>query len=232
METTQILLIEDEENLGATLVQRLSAHFRVDWAQSCQAAWARLEAQAYDLLLIDVGLPDGSGFDLAADISQRLPAPPAFVFLTAWSGPEQRVRGLELGAEDYIIKPFQFQELILRLRNALRRRPANQPGGAAHMVELGAARFDLTAYEVTVAGQTLPLGEKEAAVLTALLQRRGQVVSRDEILDRAWPEGSYPSPRTVDNFILRLRKYVEDDPARPVWIQNQRGVGYKLRDAA
>lgn len=228
--SARILVVEDEVNVGRTLTERLSAEkYQVAWARSAGDALA-LEAQSpFDLALLDVGLPDQSGFQLAAALRRRHPQT-AIVFLTAFGTPEDRVRGLELGAEDYIVKPFHFKELNLRLQNALRRATllASAESRFEKPLQVGRARIDLKRMEARVDGESTPLTHKECAVLTLLLEKRGAVLGRDEILDRAWAEDEFPTPRTVDNFILRLRKLIELDPGEPRVIRSVRGVGYQL----
>ena len=230
----RILVVEDEVNVGRTLTERLAGEkYQVTWARTAGEALALDGQPPFDLALLDVGLPDQSGFSLAAALRRRHPQT-AIVFLTAFGTPEDRVRGLELGAEDYIVKPFHFKELNLRLQNALRR--ANLLASAEKRfdkpLQVGRARIDLRRMEARVGVQIVPLTHKECAVLTLLLQKDGAVLARDEILDRAWAEDEFPTPRTVDNFILRLRKLIEEDSAEPKVIRSVRGVGYQLDPAA
>ena len=230
----RILVVEDEINVGRTLTERLAAEkYLVTWARTAGEALAQDGQPPFDLALLDVGLPGQSGFELAAALRRRHPQT-AIVFLTAFGTPEDRVRGLELGAEDYIVKPFHFKELNLRLQNALRR--ATLVAGAEIRFEkplqVGRARIDLKRMEACVDGESVALTHKECAVLSLLLEKDGAVLARDEILDRAWAEDEFPTPRTVDNFILRLRKLIEHDPAEPKAIRSVRGVGYQLDPAA
>lgn len=230
----RILVVEDEVNVGRTLTERLSAEkYHVAWARSAAEALALESASPFDLALLDVGLPDQSGFELAAALRRRRPQT-AIMFLTAFGTPEDRVRGLELGAEDYIVKPFHFKELNLRLQNALRRAKllASAEARFEKPLQVGRARIDLKRMEAHVAGESIALTHKECAVLTLLLEKHGAVLGRDEILDRAWAEDEFPTPRTVDNFILRLRRLIEPDPGEPRVIRSVRGVGYQLASEA
>ncbi|MBI2605536.1 MAG: response regulator transcription factor [Deltaproteobacteria bacterium] len=232
-EAESILVVEDERNVGSTLYERLKQEgFDVTWVCSVKEAEAAIAARAFDMALLDVGLPDGSGFALAAVLRKRSPATAA-VFLTAHGDPEDRIRGLELGAEDYVTKPFHVKELLLRIRNILRRMKDLSSGPAAkRAVRIGRAtvRFASFAAEVRQAGKTemQPLTHKECALLKLLYEKRGVAVSRDEILDKVWSDDDFPSPRTVDNFILRLRRIVEYDVENPQVIRSIRGVGYQL----
>lgn len=238
----RLLLLEDERNLGATLRERLEQEgFEVDWATSLAQARTTFANPQLSVALLDVGLPDGSGFDLAQELRSSRPEV-AIVFLTALGAPEDRVRGLELGAEDYVTKPFHWKELLLRVRNAHRR--AQQLVTGAHDapasgISLGRARVHFERFEAIVDGKVHPLTHKECALLRTLVDAQGRVVSRDEILDRVWSQDEFPSPRTVDNFILKLRKLIEATPRRselgsrslteePTLIRSVRGIGYQL----
>jgi two-component system alkaline phosphatase synthesis response regulator PhoP len=150
--------------------------------------------------------------------------------VTAYGTPEDRVRGLEIGAEDYVVKPFHFKELLLRVQNALRRAALLSQGESRFQrpLQVGRARIDLKRMEVQVDGESQTLTHKECAVLTLLLEKHGGVLARDEILDRAWAPDEFPTPRTVDNFIVRLRRMIEPDPGEPRVIRSIRGVGYQL----
>lgn len=226
----RILLVEDEQNVALTLVERLGREgFSVSHAVSCADAMQLIERSAFDLALLDVGLPDGSGFDIACSLRAIHPAC-AVVFLTAFADPEDRVRGLELGAEDYIVKPFHLRELILRLNKALKRVAALTDGSQKDELKLGKARLRLARFEVESDGTVHKLTHKECAVLKFFLDKRGQVVSRDEILNHVWADDEFPTPRTVDNFIVKLRKLIEPDPNAPELILSIRGVGYQMSD--
>lgn len=225
MAESRILVVEDEKNVGATLVERLKREgFHVDWATTFADASLAADEKEHDLAVLDVGLPDGSGFDLAAAIRSRKPELP-ILFLTAFGSPDDRVRGLELGAEDYVVKPFHLQELVLRIRNVLKRSQQHaESAKASGPVRIGKAVVDFARFRA--GDQTLT--HKECALLKLLWDSTGRVVSRDEILDKVWSEDEFPSPRTVDNFILRLRRIVESDPENPNVIRSVRGVGYQL----
>lgn len=229
-----ILVVEDEVNVGRTLTERLAAEgYQVTWARSAAEALAAQPDPRFALALLDVGLPDQSGFDLAATLRGRHPLT-AIVFVTAFGTPEDRVRGLELGAEDYVVKPFNFKELLLRIQNALRRASllASAESRFERPLQVGRARIDLKRMEARIGAEAVALTHKECAVLTLLLEKQGAVLARDEILDRAWAEDEFPTPRTVDNFILRLRKLIEPDAAEPRVIRSVRGVGYLLDASA
>ncbi len=226
----KILLLEDEWNVGSTLTERMKLEgYETRWCTSAEEALAAIESGHPDLALLDVQLPDGSGFDVARSLRYRSPRT-AIVFLTAAGTPEDRIHGLELGAEDYIVKPFHTKELLLRVRNVLKRmeyiQEVREP--APGSVLIGKARVDFQEYLLEESGQTHRLSHKECTLLKLLHDKRGQVVSRDEILDLVWSEDEYPTPRTIDNFVMRLRKMIEPDPENPTVIRSVRGVGYLM----
>jgi len=221
-----ILLVEDEINLGATLRECFrSQGFQVTWVQTQQKAWEVMRLNSFDLAVLDIGLPDGSGFEVAHGLRKRHPAT-ALLFLTAFGNSEDRIQGLQLGAEDYVVKPFHLKELLLRMKNILKR--VSQDRVSDVWVSLGKGRVHFLKFEAEVDGQKVPLSQKEVLLLGLLVKRRGCVVSRDEILNHAWSEEQYPTPRTVDNYIMRLRRLLEVDPENPQLIKSIRGVGYQL----
>jgi len=228
----QLLVVEDDKNVGETLAERLqAAGYRVTLASSATRARQAWSAQAPQLVLLDVGLPDGNGFELAAELRTAVPQS-AIVFLTAHGNPEERVRGLELGADDYLTKPFHFRELLLRIQNCLKRAQdlVELPGEMRGVVRIGRARVDFERFSAEVDGESHALTHKECAVLRLLASRVGKAVSRDEILDKAWSADEFPTSRTVDNFIVRLRKLVEPDANEPRVIRSIRGLGYLLNE--
>ena len=227
-----LLVVEDERNVGETLAERLQgAGYRVTLADSAARARQAWRSEAPALALLDVGLPDGNGFVLARELRGAAPQT-AIIFLTAHGNPEERVRGLELGADDYITKPFHFRELLLRIQNCLKRAQdlANLPGEVRGTLRFGRAQVDFERFSAVVDGEHHALTHKECAVLRLLASRVGKAVSRDEILDRAWSADEFPTSRTVDNFIVRLRRLVEADAAEPRVIRSIRGVGYLLTE--
>lgn len=226
----EVLVVEDDRSLAELLSERLAREgFRVRRAATAAEAERALQAQPCDVVLLDVGLPDASGFEIAPRLRQLRPEA-SLLFLTAYTSPEDRVRGLELGAEDYIAKPFHMRELLLRIRNAHRRAVRLTDAGRERPppLRVGRARVDLARFELEASGERRTLTHKECAVLRLLIERRGEVVSRDDMLDAAWSQDEFPTPRTVDNFILRLRRLIEPDPDHPRAIQSVRGVGYRL----
>ena len=229
-----LLVVEDERNVGVTLAERLEgAGFEVTLAESAAKARLAWRAAPPQLVLLDVGLPDGNGFLLARELRAEVPQS-AIIFLTAHGNPEDRVRGLELGADDYLTKPFHFRELLLRIQNCMKRAQElrDVPGEMRGRVRIGRALVDFERFAAEVDGEMQTLTHKECAVLRLLASRAGKAVSRDEILDRAWSADEFPTSRTVDNFIVRLRKLVEADAGEPRVIRSIRGVGYLLTEVA
>jgi two-component system, OmpR family, alkaline phosphatase synthesis response regulator PhoP len=233
MNPHSLLLVEDDANVAGTLTTRFNSEgFKVTHAGNVQAARAALQQQQFDAAVLDVGLPDGNGFEVARHLRETSPRT-AMLFLTAYGTPEDRIHGLELGADDYMTKPFAFRELLLRVQNMLKRagdiarRSATDDGP----VRIGIATVDFGRFTAESGGTLHRLTHKECAVLKLLVEQSGKAVSRDEILDRAWAPDEFPTERTVDNFILRLRKLVEHDPSDPRTIRSIRGVGYQLETA-
>jgi two-component system alkaline phosphatase synthesis response regulator PhoP len=224
-----LLLLEDEVNVGSTVKDRLQMEgYQVHWAQTLAQAKIILQSQTISMALLDVQLPDGSGFDLGRIIRQQHPEI-VMVFLTAAGTTEDRIHGLELGAEDYIVKPFHFKELLLRIQNASKRlNYIEKTLPSTGEISIGRASVNFKQYEITSDGQKSKLTHKECALLKLLYEKRGEVVSRDEILNVVWSEDEFPTPRTIDNFILKFRKWVEPDQNNPTLIRSIRGVGYLL----
>jgi two-component system alkaline phosphatase synthesis response regulator PhoP len=225
-----VLLVEDETNLGSTLSERLKIEgYQTTWASSFQSAKNEIGAQTFDLAILDVGLPDGSGLDLA-DVIRKKNIKTGILFLTAFSNPEDRIKGLEAGAEDYVVKPFHLKELLLRVANALKRTRylSASSENAPIEVVIGRAKVDFSKFEARCGDQNFSLTQKECLLLKLLHERKGRVVSRDTILDFVWSDQDFPTARTVDNFIMRLRRIVEIEPENPKIIRSIRGVGYQL----
>ena len=221
-----LLLVEDDETFGASLVRGLRSHrFSVSWVRSLREARRALEEATFRLALVVVGLPDGSGMDLCGEIRSRHPGM-ATVFLTSMSEPSLRLQGLQAGADDYVPKTSHFREIVLRLENALARRRHWQE--VSQCVSIGRLSINFAAQEIRVGRRIHHLGARETALLRFLMARRGMVVSRDEILDEVWMPGEYPTTRTVDNFIMKLRRIFEDDPEHAVILRSVWGVGYQL----
>lgn len=212
---TKILLVEDDQSLGATLKERLGKEgYAVSWAGSKKETMAISVGQSFDLYIFDVGLPDGSGFELA----RVLPTKP-FIFLTAQGDAESRLHGYELGAEEFIPKPFHLRELLLRVRHVLENHASRA------RVEIGDVKVDFESFTLMRAGVAETVASKDLMLLQLLVQNSPKVVSRDEALNQLWGEDKFPSNRTVDNAVLRLRTALGEQVSP--CLESVRGVGYR-----
>ncbi len=227
MSNLTLLLVEDEPNLGQTLRDYLRAKkYNVELAQNCSEAREKFHQIAPVVAILDIGLPDGSGIDLAREFRvQKKDC--VLLFCTALNDPILRVEGLELGAEDYITKPFELKELTLRLDRILKSRQLTLMN--PDELRYGNLVFWPRRFEIQDAGGTISsLGQKECAILELLLEKKNEVISRDEMIETIWVENSFPTNRTIDNYIVKLRKWAESDPQGPMKITSVRGIGYKL----
>ena len=224
--TPSILIVEDEPNLGDTLrdYMEMKGH-QTYLAKNSHEARELFSRKSPSVVLMDIHLPGESGFVLARDFRSQCKNF-TLLFLSAQNDPHSRVEGLEMGAEDYITKPFELKELTLRLERILAfRKDVLEPDVIVH----GPLQICFSRYEVRDAnGQTIPLSHKECAILKELYFNKEQVVSRDNLISRVWGEGEYPSPRTVDNYMVKLRKWCETDEQKHLSVQSVWGVGYKL----
>jgi two-component system phosphate regulon response regulator PhoB len=216
--TKRLLLVEDDPTLGVTLKERLASEgYQVQWAATCAAARSAFRERAdWDLVLFDVGLPDGSGFELAAEWKDRVP----FLFVTALSDAEHRLHGFDLGAEEYIPKPFHLRELLLRVRHVLENHASIR---VRPPLAINGSTVDFSTQSVKdSAGEIHHPAAKDFQLLTLLIERAPLVLTRDEILDAVWGKDHLGNARTVDNAIVRLRGLFDESPIRSV-----RGVGYQ-----
>ena len=218
-----LLVVDDDARLRELLRRYLSeTGFRITTAADGAEARAKLVSFAFDLVVLDVMMPGESGLELTRDLRRegRLPV----LLLTAMAEPEDRVNGLEQGADDYLSKPFEPRELVLRIRNLLQRRPtADAP---AREVRFGGCHFDLVRSELFRGGEPIHLTAAEAGLLASLAQRPGEPVSREELSLSAAFSGNV---RNVDVQMTRLRRKIERDPRFPRYLQTVRGTGYVLK---
>jgi DNA-binding response OmpR family regulator len=217
--TTRVLLVEDDASLGRTLADRLvKEQLSVEWVRTAEDARAQLRAGGWDLAILDVRLPDGSGFGLARDIKRTMTTP--VMFMTALNSAENRLEGFEIGADEYLPKPFHLKEFILRVRHVLSTQRRRQ------VLRTRNAMVDFDAMTVQTAdGRRTPLQARDSRVLQLLVDAAPRVVDRNEILDRVWGEERFPTPRSVDNAIVRLRQALGDAGGEA--IRSVRGVGYQ-----
>lgn len=222
-----ILIVEDETNLGSTLQEFLSGlGHQCVWAKNGAEATAYFKAQKPNLILMDIGLPDTTGLALAREFRKER-KDFVLLFLSALNDPETKVEALEIGAEDYITKPFALKELILRLDRILKTQNSFEtlPEEITH----GQLKIWFRRYEVQDGhGDLLPLSQKECAILELLYKNKNTAIEREEIIEQIWGEDKFPSNRTVDNYIVKLRKWCESDPQKSIEIQSIRSIGYKL----
>jgi DNA-binding response OmpR family regulator len=227
---TRILVVEDDPSIRLGLEDTLRAKgYQVDAVAKGSDGIDRALSGRYDLVILDIMLPDGDGFEVCRRIraskgdTARLPV----IILSARGAELDRVRGLELGADDYVTKPFSLMELLARVASVLRR----TGGGAARepvRLAFGGIDVDLVRQVATRGGARLELPARAFAILKVFARRPGEVVSRDVLLDEAWGYEDYPNTRTVDNHLVKLRKALEEEPDKPRWLLTVHGVGYKL----
>ncbi len=214
----KILVVEDDLSLGEMLKERLLLDYKVDWVTTKKEALKKISSGPYDLLILDVGLPDGSGFEIANELKEVLR--PSFIFLTAQGDAETRLKGYEIGAEEFIPKPFHLKELLIRVKHVL----------DAHVVlskiDLKQCSVDLQSYSIHYkTGHIEYPPVKDMKILKLLIEQAPKVVSRDEIINKVWGEDKELSPRTIDNAIVRLRNVISDQDEK--LIRSVRGVGYQ-----
>jgi len=226
MSELSVLLVEDEENLGQTLRDYLRAKkFSVELAPTCAEARIKFKDLSPAIVIMDIGLPDGDGISLAREFRNRR-KDCVLLFCTALNDPGLRVEGLELGAEDYITKPFELKELTLRLDRILKSRSITMHN--PDEFKFGKLIFWPKRFEIQDgSGLILPLGQKECAILELLLERKNEVVARDEMIETIWGENAFPTNRTIDNYIVKLRKWADSGDGSVI-ITSVRGIGYKL----
>lgn len=232
-EPTTILLIEDDEGIAEPLIFGLESEgFRVLHATDGHQGLHLARTASPAVVLLDVMLPGVDGFSLCRTLRRESALP--ILMLTARGQELDRVMGLELGADDYIVKPFSFRELVARVRAILRRRQLDRGETPAPLDRLviGEIVLDRTARQVWRAGRPVELTQREFNLLGALMEHAGQAMSRQELLNLVWGEDWIGDPRTLDVHIRWLREKIEDDPAAPRYIQTVRGYGYRFADPA
>jgi len=224
---SRILLVEDEESLAAGLNYNLQEEgYQVYWVQDGQKAIEAVRQGSYDLVILDIMLPYLDGFEVAGQIRSILPRMP-ILMLTARTRMVDKIKGFEQGADDYMTKPFNLEELLLRLKSMLRRQQWYRESMRSKLVYgFGDNRVNFENLSCSNGHQTFMLTHREAMVLKYLIDRKETIVSRQELLENVWDISAQIETRTVDNFIVRLRKYFEVDPSHPVFIKSVRGVGY------
>ncbi len=228
----RILLVEDEEHLLKTIQLNLELEgYVVKPVINGIEALNEFRKNLFDLVILDVMLPEMNGFEVCEEIRKENKKTPV-LFLTAKGSSAERVQGLKLGADDYLTKPFNLEELLLRIQILIKRNnPIEAKNKDLEIYTFGGNEINFITYEIKgVNVQNTEVTKREIALLKLLIQRKGEVVSREEILDCVWGKEVYPSSRTIDNYILAFRKYFEKNQREPQHFHSIRGVGYKFSD--
>jgi two-component system, OmpR family, alkaline phosphatase synthesis response regulator PhoP len=226
---SRILIVEDEKHLAEALAHNLKFEgYDTSVVGDGETATQRLASEDFDLVVLDVMLPGMSGFDVCERLREagnRVPV----LFLTARNSDADRLAGLRHGGDDYMTKPFLLEEIVLRIRGILRRQEWYQtPMADRGIFKFGDNEVNFRTFRASGPGGEVELTEKECMLMKLLVERQNQVVSRELILERVWGYKYGSSSRTIDNFIVRLRRYFEPEPRRPRFIHSVRGVGYRF----
>lgn len=223
-----ILLVEDEIHLARGICYNLELDgYRVTHVETGEQALSTFDGDRFDLVILDVMLPGMDGLSVCSRIrgtDQRLP----ILILSARSGEGERITGLEHGADDYLTKPFSLSEFLLRVKGMLRRSSWYRPEPVDEAYLFGGNEVHLLSYRARTRQGEIDLTELEVRMLALFFSRAGEVIPRKELLENVWGYASDAETRTLDNFIVRLRKYFEEDPSRPLHFQTVRGVGYRF----
>jgi DNA-binding response OmpR family regulator len=223
-----ILLAEDDADFGSILKQYLEmSGFSVEWAQDGEEALQIFQKGSFNICVLDVMMPKKDGFTLAEDIIDINPEVP-FIFLTARKMKEDKLKGLKLGADDYVVKPFEADELVLRLNNILKRSQKNAPViTKEENLQIGNFEFNTKRLELKINATSQRVTEKEGELIQFLFQHKNQLLKREEILNAVWKNDDFFSGRSMDVFISRLRKYFKADTS--IAIESIRGVGLEFK---
>lgn len=227
MSEIRVLIVEDEENLRETLSDYLEEEgFVCSKASSILQAKEEIKKNKPHIILLDLGLPDGNGMDLAIEVKQKYNEV-VIIFLSALNDPETKFKGLELGAQDFITKPFDVRELKLRLNRIIENQLSFDQ--IDDEISIDDLKIWFKRYELLDGkGKVISLSQKECSILKLLYLKKNTVISRDEIIDQVWGKDSFPSNRTVDNYIVSLRKWLESSRSNQAVIKSIRGIGYKF----
>jgi two-component system response regulator RegX3 len=228
-----ILLVEDERSIAEPLAAALDREgFATEIAGTVAEALQKASEVDPDLVLLDLMLPDGSGYEVTRELRSRSSVP--IVMLTARGDEADRILGLELGADDYIVKPFSAREVAARIRAVLRRaqaapeRKPNAPEPAEEIIEIGGVRLDRARRVVTRDGEEVDLARKEYELLQHLMENAGRVLTRDRLLEEVWDMNWFGSTKTLDVHVSAVRKKLGDDPSAPRYLHTVRGVGFRF----
>jgi len=226
----RVLIIEDETAIMEGLKDNLEGEgYKVSTASDGKKGLEKALKENVNIVLLDVMLPGMSGFDICKEIkSKKLTLP--IIMLTAKAKEADKIMGLELGADDYITKPFSVNELLARLKAVLRRVKIHKSAKQKKITscEFGDIKLNFVKFEAHKGKKKLKLSKREFEILAYMIKRKNEVVSRNDLLDVVWGYEVYPTTRTVDNFVARIRKQIEEKPSKPKYIQSIRSAGYKL----
>ncbi|HET9724284.1 MAG TPA: response regulator transcription factor [Actinomycetota bacterium] len=226
---SRILVVEDEEALADSVRYNLEREgYAVSVAADGRRALERFRSESPALVILDLMLPELPGLDVCRMIRAESDVP--IIIVTAKDSEADKVTGLELGADDYVTKPFSVRELVSRVRANLRRSQPRTGEPAEEVLAAGPVRMDVARHEVSVRGRAVPLPPKEFELLEVLLRRRGRLLTREFLIDQVWGPDYFGDTRTLDVHVKRLRRKVEGDPHRPVHLVTVRGLGYKFVD--
>lgn len=224
----RILLIEDELSLSKVIKLNLEIEdYEVVTAFDGLEAMSKLKGQYFDLIILDLMLPKVNGLDILQKHRLKNNTVP-IIIISAKDTSSDRIKGLKFGADDYLNKPFEIEELLIRIQNLLKRAPDTEVMNIEEVYSFGNNTINFSSFKAKNNEQEFELSAKEASILKLLITHEGKVVSRQDILKSVWNYDVFPSTRTVDNFIASLRKYFERDPKNPEFIQSVRGVGYRF----
>ena len=225
----KILVVEDEQHMLSGIKDNLEFEgYEVDIASDGMVGQKKILENKYNLILLDVMLPNISGFDICKKVRKEGIKTP-IIFLTAKSEEIDKVIGLESGADDYITKPFSLRELLARIKAVLRRMDFSDSfSDDKKQIVIGNLTVNFESYNASINNESVKLSIKEFEILHYLCERKNSTVTRDALLDKVWGYDYQPSSRTIDNFILKLRQKIEDDPNNPKYILTVHGIGYKL----
>jgi len=226
--SAKALLVEDEELVGTMVRMNLeSAGYEVVWQRSGSGAVELASQGAFDVILLDISLPESDGMTILEELRKNNVNTP-IMMLTARGDTATKVQALEIGADDYLPKPFDVTEMIARVNALVRRSQSDRELPSDHVIKLGNFQINVETREATCNEGEIILGEKEVEIIKLLVKARGKTLTRSDILEDVWGMDVSPTERTVDNFIMRLRKLFEPDPDRPRHILTVRGSGYRF----
>lgn len=226
----RILIVEDEESILKTMKLNLEMEgYEVVTCDNGRKALDIIDGQHFDLLILDIMLPEVNGLQICEAVRLKNKQV-GIIIVSAKDSPSDRVAGLKFGADDYLTKPFNLEELLLRVKNILLR-SAEESKQDAEIYTFGDNKLNFKTYTAETAQGTIDLTQKEVLLLKMLIDRKDTAVDRKQILQQVWGYDVYPTTRTIDNFILNFRKYFEADPRNPQYFISVRGVGYKFKES-